>query len=487
MTLELFIVILYLIFCVYLGFISQKSIAKSSSGVSEYYAAGQKIGTTVNALAMLSALGSGGTFLALVGTLWGLGMSYVGWMFAGAIVGFPVASILVARALRNSQQFTVSGFLNDRFYGSKFLKIAVPLVIVVGSGMYLMSQLTAGGLLTIYVTGLSYEWSLLIISLVFILYVSMGGMLAVTWTNVLQGGTIVLIVLLIGVVGLINLPENWSQFFLGAVSENEVLGSHGTISANLGVFITWAAAVCVAPHLIMRVFTASNVRSAKLSMNISMFIYATLLLVPFLIMIPYIPTLGEETLASHASDMWLLLIVEQFFGPIIMGIIIAGLLAAVMSSTDALLLATSSAVAYDLYNKVLNPDASREKILKVSMISTWIIGIIVMLLALNPPPFLIVLYTAAIGFMVCAFLAPMLLGIWWKKANTNGAIAGLTTGALTYLISFFFFDMTSNTEILIALPISFASMIVVSLLTKDSTVEGIAENKNYHRNIEEVS
>ena len=98
-----------------------------------------------------------------------------------------LASILVAKPLRNSRKVTVSEFLEHRYERSKVIKIAVPLVIIIGSGMYLMSQMKAGGLITSYVTGLSYEWGLIIIALVFIMYVSMGGMLAVTWTNLLQG------------------------------------------------------------------------------------------------------------------------------------------------------------------------------------------------------------------------------------------------------------------------------------------------------------
>ncbi|MFP3361609.1 Na+:solute symporter, partial [Planococcus sp. SIMBA_143] len=75
-----------------------------------------------------------------------------------------------------------------------FFKIAIPIVIIIGSAMYLMSQMTAGGLIASYVTGLSYEWGLVIIVLVFIFYVSLGGMLAVTWTNILQGALMIFLI-----------------------------------------------------------------------------------------------------------------------------------------------------------------------------------------------------------------------------------------------------------------------------------------------------
>src|SRR5699024_10218529 len=83
--------------------------------------------------------------------------------------------------------------------------------------------------------------------------------------------------------------------------------------------------------------------------------------------------------------------------------------------------------------------------------------------------------------MVASFFSPMVLGIWWKKANTPGGISGLTFGAVSLLIAFLFFEMPYNSEILVALPISFLSMIIVSLLTKSPSKEVLLKVENYHR------
>ncbi|MCM3584996.1 sodium:solute symporter family protein [Mesobacillus maritimus] len=481
---ETVIMIIYLLFCILLGVLSQRRISSSNQGIDEYYAAGRNIGTGMNSLAMLAALGSGGSFMAIVGTAWNLGIPFIGWMVVGSCVGFPLASILVARQLRNSKKITVSEFIEDRYKGSNFLKIAVPIIIIIGSGMYLMSQMKAGGLMTSYVTGLNYEWGLVIISIVFFLYVSMGGMLAVTWTNILQGLLLSLLTILLVVAGIINLPIGWGEFLKSATEQNAALGIAGgtvPIAGYIGAFLTWATAVCVTPHLIMRVFTASTIKSAKLSLNISMLIFGLLMASTIFVIVPYVPTLGETVLQSNPSDMWMLLIAENFFGPLLMGIIAAGVLAAVMSSTDALLLAISSSVAYDLYKGVVKPDATRTQILKVSGIATWIIGIFVMILTLNPPPFLIVLYTAAVGFMVSSFFSPIVLGIWWKRTNNIGAIAGLISGSVSFMIAFLFFDLPYNSEILIGLPISLLVTIVVSSLTEKPSKEVISRMESYHR------
>lgn len=467
---------------VVLGLYSQRRISKSQTGIEDYYVAGRKIGTGVNSLAMLAALGSGGSFMAGAGTIWNLGFPFLAWMTVGSVVGFSVASVLVAKPLRNSQKFTVSEFINDRF-GGNFFKIAIPVVIIIGSAMYLMSQMTAGGLIASYVTGLSYEWGLIIIVLVFIFYVSLGGMLAVTWTNILQGAMMIFLISSIVIAGVFHLPMDWPSFFVSTTSENPALASVGAtlpVAAYMGAFVTWATAVCVTPHLVMRIFTASNVRSAKLSLNISMLIFGILMIGMGLVIVPYIPTMDATLLSNSPPDMWLLLIAEQFFGPVLMGIITAGIMAAVMSSTDALLLAVSSAFSYDLYKGVLNPNASRERVVKVSMAFTWVVGIVVMLLSLNPPAFLIVLYTAAVGFMVSSLFSPIVLGIWWKKASRAGAIIGLLTGSISFLICFIFFSMPYNSEILIALPVSLVSMYVVSLFSEKPSKQIIEKRDAYH-------
>ncbi|QDI90489.1 sodium:solute symporter family protein [Salicibibacter halophilus] len=479
---EISIMLLYFIFIIILGRYAQTRIKTSQSSTTEYYVAGRRVGTGVNALALMAALGSGGSFMAGVGSVWELGLPFITWQTLGSIAGFALASVLVAKPMRNSRLFTVTDFLVDR-YEHSFFKIAVPLVIIIGSGMYLMSQMTAGGLIGSYVTGLSYEWGVVIIALVFILYVALGGMLAVTWTNILQGAMMVLLISIVCIGAIINLPMPYPDFLLNATNENPALGTVGEtmpVAGYIGAFTTWAVAVCVIPHLLMRIFTATDDRSAKLSMNIGMLTYGSLMVGTVLLVTPFIALLSNSLLEANPSDMWLLLIAEQFFGPIIMGVLAAGIMAAVMSSVDALLLAVSSAVAYDLYKGWHKPKATQRQVLKVSAISTWVIGLVVMVLSLNPPDFLVVLYTAAVGFMAASLFGPLVLGIWWKRANHSGAIVGLLVGSVSYLIAFFGFELPYNSEILIALPLSIVALVSVSALTEKPSQEAINRMAIYH-------
>ncbi|MBF7082751.1 sodium:solute symporter family protein [Desulfallas sp. Bu1-1] len=484
-TTEFIIMILYIGFCIFLAFYTQRKISSSASGTDEYYVAGRRIGLAVNSIAILAALGSGGSFMAGIGTNFKLGLPTLAWMTVASICGFALASILVAKPLRNSGKYTVTEFLTER-YNSRFIQVMVPIILIIGSGIYLMSQMKAGGLIASYITGLSYEWGLVIIALVFILYVSLGGMLAVTWTNVLQGALMILLILLIVIGGLVNAGQGPISFFASTTKEYEHLGKLGValpLAAGIGAFVSWFTAPSVIPHLVMRVFTAKDVYSARLSMNIGMLIYGTLMFTSLIVILPFVPELGADTLKNTASDMWLLLIANKFFGPFIMGIITAGIMAAVMSTTDALLLACSASFAYDLYGKVINTKASQKQLLRAATISTWVIGILVMLITLKPHPFLIVLYTAAVGFMASGLFPPMVLGIWWKRANTIGASVSMVVGSVLFMILFLGFDMPYNTEILIALPVSMLTMLVVSSLTEKPSEETIAKMEQYHTGI----
>jgi SSS family transporter len=480
---ELTIMVVYMLVCVWIGYVYQRKLSRSSQGADEFYSAGRSIGTGVNSLAFMAALGSGGSFLAIAGTTWNLGIPYWAWLVAGGVIGLTLASFLVAKPMRNSQKITLPEFINDRYNAPKFFKVAVPIIIIIGSSMYLVSQMKAGGLITSFVTGLSYQWGLIIIGLVFVLYVSMGGMLAVTWTNVMQGLFMISLTLVCVIGGLMALPVEWSAFFIDATEKNPGWGIAGEklpVAAYIGGFVTNALAWSVTPHLIMRVFTSTNARSARLSINISMVIYASLMTLPIFFILPFFTTLDAGVLSSNASDMWLLLVVDQYLSPFFMGVVMAGIMAAVMSSTDALLLTISSAVSYDLYKGVIKPDASQKQILRASVIATWVIGIIIILITLNPPEFLIVLYQGALGLMCSSFFGPLVLGIWWKRANTTGAVVGLLAGAISFIIAYLVFDMPYTSEILVGLPISLIAMISASLLTEKPSQQEIEKVEMYH-------
>jgi Na+/proline symporter len=114
---------------------------------------------------------------------------------------------------------------------------------------------------------------------------------------------------------------------------------------------------------------------------------------------------------------------------------VAAVLAAVMSTTDALLLACSSAIAHDLLGGVLRERASDRTTAAVRVVSAWVIGIAALYWALSPPELLTRFYTAGIGLLSAGLFVPTIAGLWWKRANRTGGIAALVAGTAAYVFT----------------------------------------------------
>jgi Na+/proline symporter len=209
------------------------------------------------------------------------------------------------------------------------------------------------------------------------------------------------------------------------------LAGRGTASA-LGYFVIWATAIPVIPHVVMRVFTARDGRSAQLSLNLAMLAYSAMILAAVLAIVP-VGRIGFPNLED--ADQVFLRVVQSEFPAVIRGIAVAAVLAAVMSTTDALLLACSSAIAHDLMEGVLGVRASDRTAAFVRVASAWVVGSVALYWALSPPELLSRFYTAGIGLLSAGLFVPTVAGLWWKKANLAGGVGALVAGAGTYLLA----------------------------------------------------
>ena len=183
MTIEHWLVLVYLVGCIGIGVLASRKVLVSRD---EYWVAGRRVGTLVNAMAIMAALASGGSIIGVMGLAYGRGIPYTLALFAGAVLGFPLASILVARPLRNFGKFTITDFLVFRF-PHRIIRFVVPSIIVVSFTVYIVAQMKAAGITASVLLGIPYDTAASIATIVFILYVSIGGMVAITWTDVIQG------------------------------------------------------------------------------------------------------------------------------------------------------------------------------------------------------------------------------------------------------------------------------------------------------------
>lgn len=464
---ELGIVLSYFAVLVVIGGVAYRRVRGSTD---QFFVAGRSLGTFVNSWAFLASLASGGSVLATVGTGLALGFPYGASLVAGAPVGFAVASVLVARPLRQLGRYTVPDYFAARF-DSTLMRWAVPVIVVVASMAYIVAQMKGASLVASHLLGWDYNTGLWVSGLIFVLYVSIGGFLSVTWNDVFQG--ILMFAMLVGfAVAATSALGGIGEFggaFTQATADYPALGTVSEalpIASYVGGFVTWATAISVLPHVIMRVYSARNVRSARKSLNGAMLLYGAMMLISALVLTPAAAVLVKDLNLSE-PDAAFLVLSDHVFGPIGQGVVAAAVLAAIMSTTAGLLMACNSALGHDIYSRLLRPQASQRQVVRVSAAATWVVGVVCILLAMNPPEFLIVLYTAAVGLLASSFFGPMVLGIWWPRTTTAGATAGMVTGAGVFSIAFAALPLPDSSEVLVAMPACFAVTITVSLLTRE--------------------
>jgi len=471
---ERVLVCAYLVVCIVIGIVLSRRVLTSGD---EYWVAGRRIGPWVNAMAIMAALASGGSIIGVMGYAYKAGIPATLALFAGAVVGFPLASILVAKPLRRFGKFTITDFLSHR-YPSPIIRVGVPLLIVVSFTMYIVAQMKAAGITAEALLGIDYETALTLSTLVFVLYVSIGGMLAITWTDVIQGTLMVLVVL--GTAALL-MSRNGSpgDIFDSAMQAAPALGQAKTssLATDLGAFVIWAAAIPVIPHIVMRVFTAKDARGARMSLNVAMVVYTLVILAAVLIIVPVgkslFPTLGD-------NDQIFLKIMETQFNPVVRGLAVAAVLAAVMSTTDALLLACSSAIAHDLVGNLWGKDLSQKAISRINIFVVWIVGLVAMCLAYSPPALITAYYTDAIGALSAGLFVPVIAGLWWKRANLSGGVAAFVIGVGVYVLMIFIPDLPKRSGILVALPASAIAMWAMAIFGKADAPEVIEDVARLH-------
>ncbi|KAA0230063.1 sodium:solute symporter family protein [candidate division KSB1 bacterium] len=475
MTLELWVVGIYMLACIAIGILASRKVLVSRD---DYWVAGRRIGTWVNAMAIMATLASGGSIIGVMGLAYKNGIPYALALFAGAVLGFPLASILVAKPLRNFGKFTITDFLVFR-YPHAIVRYLVPIVIVVSFTVYIIAQMKAAGITANVLLGISYNEAVTWMTIVFILYVSIGGMLAVTWTDVVQG-VLMLAVVLVTAAMMINRAGSPAEIMEQATLAAPMLGevAHQPVASYLGSFVIWAAAIPVIPHIVMRVFTAKDAAGARLSLNLAMVAYSVMILAAVLAIVPvgkmHFPDLQD-------ADTIFLEVMKQEFPPLIRGLAVAAVMAAVMSTTDALLLACSSALAHDLFGERLIKRFSPKVVSWISAGFAWAIGLLAMYFAYSPPQLITAFYSAAIGLLSAALFVPVIAGLWWKKANLAGGVASLLVGSAVYLIVQFTPGAPPFSAILFALPASALAMVIVSKIRPGRESEIMAAISKLHQ------
>ncbi|MEH7383877.1 sodium/proline symporter PutP [Bacillus sp. JJ1521] len=433
---QLLAIIIYLAGMVFIGWYAYKR----TSNLTDYMLGGRGLGPAVTALSAGAADMSGWLLMGLPGAVYVSGLVEA-WIAVGLSVGAYLNYVLVAPRLRvyteiSKDSITIPSFLENRLKDkSRLLRIASGMIILVFFTFYVSSGMVASGKFFYSSFGLDYHIGLLIVSGVVIFYTLFGGFLAVSYTDVVQGLIMFVALLHVPIVGI---------FFTGGLSEtatsiravdpkmlNLVSGASflGILSA-----VAWGLGYFGQPHIIVRFMAITSVKEVKSARRIGigwMVLSIFGAVATALIGIAYF----QQTNGTLTDPETVFIVMGQIlFHPFIAGIMLAAILAAIMSTISSQLIVTSSALIEDLYKAVIKTDASDKRYVFLGRMAVLVVSILAMALAWpNNESILKIVSFAWAGFGA-SFGPVILLSLYWRKITATGAFWGMVAGAITVLI-----------------------------------------------------
>lgn len=441
---------------------------KKSSFQEDYFIGGRSLGPLVLTFTILASAASAGTFIGSPGVAYNSGFSWVLILLTQVGMGVYILGILgkkFAIVARKINAVTLTDFFKER-YQSKAVVLGSSLAIILFISAYMVAQFVGGARILESITGLPYETGLLIFGLAVVLYTVYGGFRAVAITDAIQGIIMIVGGVLLWIFFMVK-TDGFSGLIGQLVTDHpemlELPGPSGTTPLMLfSYFMLFGIAAIGLPHASVRGMTFKNTESMHKAIIYSGIIMA-LFTICFATLGPFVKVLYPDI---QVADMALPTLILDIMPGWVAGIVLSAPLAAIMSTVNSMLLVTSASVVKDVYLNYINPQASEKKVAKLSYFTTLIIGVGVVLFALTPPDYLQFIVVYAIGGLEATFFAPIVFGLYWKRATTWGAIVSMYTGLFSYiLIGELFPNPFGMQTIVTATAISVILMVVVSYLT----------------------
>lgn len=429
---------LYFVLMLMIGVYAWWRTANTAEG---FLLAGRDLSPSVTALSAGASDMSGWLLLGLPGALYVAGLS-AAWIAIGLTLGALANWILVAPRLRAQSEargnaLTIPEFLANRFPQSALaLRVASAVVIVVFFAVYTASGLVGGGKLfeTAFAglvpggTGLTpYMLGVVITAIVVLLYTALGGFLAVSLTDVVQGSIMFVALVAMPLVILLG-PGGGADLSAvdvpGFLSLTQGVTALGIISA-----VTWGLGYFGQPHIIVRFMALRRVEDMPIARNIAMGWMAVCLLGAVGVGLAGRAYAEQNGITVEDPETIFIILAELLFHPLITGFLFAALLAAIMSTVSSQLLVTSSSLTEDFYRLFLRRTASEREAVNASRVFIALVSLIAIVIAADPASEVLGLVAHAWAGFGAAFGPLMILALTWDRMTGAGAVAGLVTGA----------------------------------------------------------
>lgn len=417
---------------------------RSTTDLSDYILGGRKLGPFVVALAAGASDMSGWLLMGLPGAVYDTGLS-ASWIAIGLICGAYLNWRLVAARLRvyterSGNALTLPDFFSNRFNDtSNALRIVSAVVILIFFTLYSASGVVAGARLFESMFGMPYVTALWLGAFCTIAYVFIGGFLAVSWTDTIQASLMFTALVLIPIIVLYQVG-GWGETVEAAQAVNAAsvdllsgISTVGVVSA-----LAWGLGYFGQPHILVRFMAAESVQvipnARRIGMSWMILCLAGAIAVGFF-GIGYFAAHPEQAAGVSAnSERVFIEFSILLFNPWISGILLAAILAAVMSTLSAQLLVCSSSLTQDIYKTFLRREAGDKELVWFGRFMVLAVALIAIVLAWNPESRVLSMVSYAWAGFGAAFGPVVIMSLLWRRMTRNGALAGMVVGAAVVLL-----------------------------------------------------
>lgn len=480
-------IVLYLALNLFLGIWVSRGAAKENAKngfINNYFIGGRSMGGFVLAMTLIATYTSASSFIGGPGIAYSVGLSWVLVAVTQVPTAFLTLGILgkkLAIISRKINAVTVTDYLSKR-YKSPIVVILASVALVVFFIVTMVAQFIGGAVLFQTITGYSYIVGLILFGTIVIFYTTIGGFKAVVVTDTLQGiimvmGTALILYFIVKAGGgmdsvattLNQVNPNWST---------PMNGDHFSKGYIISFWVLVGVGTLGLPQNTVRAMGFKNSKSMHNAM-----IYGTIVFFILMVGMLLAGVLSAAVLPAGIQNLDTVIptLVIKIMPPVLAGLFLAAPLAAVMSTVSSMLILSSAAIVKDIYmnyimkEKVTENNKDFEKtVSRISFGSTAIIGLIVFLLAIQPPDLLTFINLFAFGGLEAAFFCPVVFGLYWKRSNATGAIFSMIFGVASFIIIYVIkFAPWGLQPIVPALLISIIAFIIGSYIGKKPDEETI--------------
>ncbi len=429
----------YILIMFYIGWLA----LRRTHNQSDYILGGRKLGKWTTAISAGASDMSGWLLLGLPGYAFLSGLEAV-WIAIGLYIGTCLNWYYVAPRLRTQTQslnnaLTIPEYFEYRFKdNSHLLRIISAIFILLFYLFYTSSGFVAGGKLFESVFGIPYQTAVIASALIILVYTCLGGFLAVSWTDLIQGLLMAFALSYVAVLAVYEVEGFEALFNWMTIVNTDLVNPYVSVTQGplglIGIFslLAWGLGYFGQPHILARFMAIKSEKLIPQARTIAIYWTAIGLLSALLIGFSGIAILGNQLHASDSEKVFIELL-HLLLHPVPAGICLAAILAAIMSTADSQLLVASSAITEDIY-KIIKIETTDKQLLLLARISVALLTVFAATLALQPDSNVLDLVAYAWAGFGATFGPVIILSLFKKDLTRNSALLGMITGGLTVIL-----------------------------------------------------